>query len=900
MKRTKVSSFWASVLIFTLVISLFTPFREVSASGNTIEDASILENGKEQTGMLKEPEQSQWYQISPGKDEIFNDSHMALSVKSESFLNVSVYASKEKAQKDETFDMYRSYTAQEGKSEINIPHAWKGPYYIKVEYVGEEAEDGDAVAAENGESDKTTEAAYTISYKGTKLQPADLEEESCPVEMSVDQKKSGKDILKQLRAIRDDQLNQTALGKQMSGLYYKAAPFIVAKLALNKETRNAVYQDLVTLQPMFKDVSENGADSSYTITENDQKAITRLYETAIKSVPSFLKKDMKKQAEQLKINQVKGKTAGAFLTENKLAPESNVQTGKVIFKVKDKKSLQSVNNEMKGFTASAQSKKDIENVKNAKKLFDNLYSFELPKDQKQNGSYTASAKRVKSAASSLSKMSNVEFAEPVQEYKSLSKDIQYSYQWPLKNNGEDGGVKGADVKSESANALLAKRKLNDTLIAVVDTGVDSTLSDLEGKVRTDLGRNFVGRNNHAMDDQGHGTHVAGIIAAESGNGYSMAGLHAKANIIPVKVLDSTGAGDTEQIALGIKYAADKGAKVINLSLGGGYSRVLEFALKYAASKNVTIAAASGNDGESELSYPASSKYVMSVGASNRMDMTADFSNYGKGLDITAPGSDIPSLVPNGNVTYMSGTSMATPYAAAAAGLLLSQNPKLKPNEVEDILKRTADDISFDSVDGGEEVLYDENGDPIEIPHIPGVDWHSGHGRLNVMKAVSAVDLQVKINKLEDTQTAVRGIAKAGTAVEVKNGKKKLGSAKAGKDGKFKVNIPTQKKDQVLHINASLGDAKTSVKTVVVKGKPSGAPKVNGVKAKDTAVKGKANSKATIKVKNKSKKVIASAKADNKGAFSVKIKKQKAGTVLYVTAADTDKKESKAVKVVVEK
>ncbi|MCY8095266.1 peptidase S8, partial [Bacillus atrophaeus] len=132
MKRTKVSSFWASVLIFTLVISLFTPFREVSASGNTIEDASILENGKEQTGMLKEPEQSQWYQISPGKDEIFNDSHMALSVKSESFLNVSVYASKEKAQKDETFDMYRSYTAQEGKSEINIPHAWKGPYYIKV------------------------------------------------------------------------------------------------------------------------------------------------------------------------------------------------------------------------------------------------------------------------------------------------------------------------------------------------------------------------------------------------------------------------------------------------------------------------------------------------------------------------------------------------------------------------------------------------------------------------------------------------------------------------------------------------------------------------------------------------------------------------------------------------
>lgn len=244
--------------------------------------------------------------------------------------------------------------------------------------------------------------------------------------------------------------------------------------------------------------------------------------------------------------------------------------------------------------------------------------------------------------------------------------------------------------------------------------------------------------------------------------------------------------------------------------------------------------------------------------------------------------------------------MATPYAAAAAGLLFAQNPKLKRTEVEDMLKKTADDISFESVDGGEEELYDDYGDPIEIPKTPGVDWHSGYGRLNVMKAVSAADLQLKVNKLESTQTAVRGSAKEGTLIEVMNGKKKLGSAKAGKDNAFKVNIATQKQDQVLYVKATKGDAKTSYKVVVVKGKPSGTPKVNAVKTKDTAVKGKANSKAMIRVKNKSKKVIASAKADAKGTFSVKIKKQKAGTVLYVTAADTDKKESKEAKVVVEK
>lgn len=894
MRRKRFTSFWAAILTAALVLSLAAPFSEVSAA-EPIEQAKALENGKEQSGVIDEPEQSVWYKITPSKDEVSKNSHMALTVSSQSFLNVSVYSSKEKALGDDTFDMYRSYTDQ-GKSEINVPHAWQGPYYIKVEYAGEEPEEDGSIQNKSAEK-----AAYTISYKGTTLQPADLEEEeSCPVEMSVSQKKAGTGILKDLRTIRDQELNQTASGKELSKLYYKTAPFIAAKLVFNQKARTEIYQDLVTLKQLFSDTAENGSNSSYTVTDKDQKAIERLYAAALQSVPSYLKKELKLQADKLHIHSLKGKTAGAFLTENKLAPESKAQTQKVIFKLKNNKSLAAVTKEAAGYKASAQSKKDISQIKQAKKLFDNLYSFDMPKDQKQNGTYSISAKRVKDTASSLSKLPAVEFAEPVREYKSLSADIQYPYQWSLKNGGADGGVKGADVKFDQASALLSKRKLNDTLIAVVDTGVDSTLADLKGKVRTDLGHNFVNRTNSALDDQGHGTHVAGIIAAKSDNSYSMAGLNGKAGIIPVKVLDSTGSGDTEQIALGIKYAADKGAKVINLSLGGAYSRVLEFALKYAASKNVVIAAASGNEGQNELSYPASSKYVISVGASNRMDMTADFSNYGKGLDLTAPGSDIPSLVPNGNVTYMSGTSMAAPHVAAAAGLLLSQNPKLKPNEVEAKLKQTADDISFKSEDGQEEELYDDNGDPIPIPVIPGVDWHSGHGRLNIMKAVSAVDLGLEINKLESTQTAVRGKAKEGTALEVMNGKKKIGSAKAGKDGKFKVNIPMQKKDTVLHVKASKDDAKTSVTLVVAKGTPSGTPKVSKVTAKDTAVKGKANSQAKITVKNKAKKVIATQKADQKGAFSVKIKKQKAGTVLYVTAADTDKQESKAVKVTVVK
>ncbi len=123
------------------------------------------------------------------------------------------------------------------------------------------------------------------------------------------------------------------------------------------------------------------------------------------------------------------------------------------------------------------------------------------------------------------------------------------------------------------------------------------------------------------------------------NHYSMAGINPYAKILPIKVLDSSGGGDTEQIAAGIMYAADNGAKVLNLSLGGGYSRTIEYALHYASNKGVTIVAASGNDGMEELNYPGSSK-VCHRSRFNQANLISSptFSNYGKGLDLVAPGS----------------------------------------------------------------------------------------------------------------------------------------------------------------------------------------------------------------------------------------------------------------------
>ncbi|WP_277714277.1 S8 family peptidase [Bacillus atrophaeus] len=892
MKNQKISPLLVLVLTGMLLFGLFMPAKASKAAAeNGIDQAVSLTKGKEAEGTLEKPEQSQWYKISPSKEEISKDSHMKLKVKSNELLAVSVYSSKEKAKQDDTFDQYRVSTAAEQKAEVNVPHAWEGPYYIKVEYLGEEEPpEGEA------QSEAPGKATYTIGYDGITIQPSDQEaasQEECPVELSVDQKKSGKTILSQLRTIRDQWLNKTEEGKKLSGLYYKTAPFLVSHLVANKDDRNAVYQNLVTLKPLFKDVAENGANSSHTVTEKEQKAINSLYKMTLQSVPDFIKADMEKQAEKIGLTSLEGKSSGYLISKQKLAPESAGQTSKVIVKMKHGKSLSSLQKSMKGYGIQSN---EVSSLDKSDELFDDMYSLDINGEKESDGTFKAQAE---STAEKLSNMPGVEFAEPVQTYRSLSNDVQYPHQWPLHNSGKDGGNSGSDVKFEAMQNLLGNKTLQDTLIAVVDTGVDSTLADLKGKVRTDLGKNFVGRNDNALDDQGHGTHVSGIIAAQQDNGYSMAGLNAHAQIIPVKVLDSTGMGDTEQIALGIKYAVDQGAKVINLSLGGGYSRVLEYALNYAASHGVTVAAASGNEAAPEVGYPASSRYAISVGATNKLDVISEFSNYGEGLDLAAPGSDIPSLVPNGNVTYMSGTSMATPYVTATAGLLLSQNPSLTPSEVEKILDETADNITFDSVDGGGEAPTDENGDPITDPKIPGIDWYSGNGRLNAFHAVSAVELDMAVNQVKDNQQKVKGSAKEGTKIEVVSGTKTLGTATAGADGTYQVKIPLQKKNTVLHVKGTKGKAETSIKTVVKEGQPPAKPEVGSVTVNDTAVTGKASANANIKVMDKSKKGLASAKADSKGKFSVKIAKQKAGTVLYVTATDTTKKESEPVKVVVE-
>jgi len=232
------------------------------------------------------------------------------------------------------------------------------------------------------------------------------------------------------------------------------------------------------------------------------------------------------------------------------------------------------------------------------------------------------------------------------------------------------------------------------LVAVLDTGVDASHPDLIGRVDTALGRDFVNDDNDATDDNGHGTHVAGIIAATEGNGGTV-GVAPGCRVLPVKVMAADGTGDSYDIAAGIEYAADAGARVINLSLAGPSDQLMSDAVSYARSKGCVVVAAAGNEGSPDgADYPARYEGVVGVGAVDRTGArwvyTRGGSNYGSGVDIAAPGVDILSTVPGGGYASVSGTSMASPFVAGVAALVWSVNATWSATQVEERVLSTAE------------------------------------------------------------------------------------------------------------------------------------------------------------------------------------------------------------------
>lgn len=231
---------------------------------------------------------------------------------------------------------------------------------------------------------------------------------------------------------------------------------------------------------------------------------------------------------------------------------------------------------------------------------------------------------------------------------------------------------------------------NGIIVAVIDTGVDLDHPDLRNQLI--LGKDFVDNDMIPEDEDGHGTLVAQIIGAEANNGFGKAGVVWNCKILPLRVLDANGDGYVEDIANAIIYAADNGARVINLSLGGPEpSRTIKDAIDYAYNKGVLIVGSSGNSGENIL-YPAAYSEVIAVGAIDESENRANFSGHGQGLSLVAPGVNIIGFENDEQPILGDGTSFATPYVSGGAALLLSLNPYLTNSEVKEMLETSAKDL----------------------------------------------------------------------------------------------------------------------------------------------------------------------------------------------------------------
>jgi subtilisin family serine protease/subtilisin-like proprotein convertase family protein len=278
-------------------------------------------------------------------------------------------------------------------------------------------------------------------------------------------------------------------------------------------------------------------------------------------------------------------------------------------------------------------------------------------------------------------------------------DSSFASQWGLNNTGQSGGTAGADIHAPAAwNITTGSGK---TIVAIIDTGVDYTHPDLaanmwhnpreiagngrdddgDGYVDDVYGWNFIANNGNVMDDNGHGTHVAGIIGAVGNNGSGVSGVNWNVQIMALKFLDSTGSGVLSNAIKALNFAVAHGAKVSNNSYGGGgYYQAFNDAVAAAARAGHIFVAAAGNDGintDVNPAYPADYNLdnVISVAATDRNDRLASFSNYGaRTVDLGAPGVSIYSTYKGGGYALMSGTSMATPFVTGAVALLEDLHP----------------------------------------------------------------------------------------------------------------------------------------------------------------------------------------------------------------------------------
>jgi thermitase len=336
----------------------------------------------------------------------------------------------------------------------------------------------------------------------------------------------------------------------------------------------------------------------------------------------------------------------------------------------------------------------------------------------------------RAAAALMNRSAAVQYAEPnvILEALAIPNDPRFGELYGIHNTGQSAGKADADLDGPEGwdlAALGAFPATGGVKVGIVDTGIDATHPDLAGRladcastgapigvIATD---NTVSESRGCTDDNDHGTHVSGTIAAVANNGIGVAGVAFNSTLSHCKALFGVlGMGTTAAVANCITYLKNKGVKVISMSLGGGSSTTLQSAVQGAwnGGNGAIVIAAAGNDGDGTLNYPAAYPEVVSVAATDRNDQRASFSNANSDVEIAAAGVSVLSTVRGGTYKTLSGTSMATPHVAGAAALIRFKNPAFTAQQTRDKLDAGVDDLGT-----------------------PGRDPQYGFGRVTLSKAL---------------------------------------------------------------------------------------------------------------------------------------------------------------------
>jgi uncharacterized metal-binding protein len=566
---------------------------------------------------------------------------------------------------------------------LRIPIGFVGPYLIRVQpYFS---------------GGTTTISSQFVAQEAVRCNwPA-----GCPLAEIASARESGS-FLTTLRRVRDEILERSDIGRELSSLYWRIAPDLMLPALVDSEFREQVYSQTAELLPLAEDAlllvnagtKANLIDRSLRAEELAQ--LLRLKDLITSRLTPEHRIELDGYWERFGLDGAESESLLKLLRRSGLLTGSALPL-RVVFKLRTEPNFDAIQQKL----GTARVDALIANLSEA--TLSRVFS-DLPTNRAQGLSrvFVLEAKEPLELLFRVRNLPEIEWAE-------LDGKV-----YALANTADPyaAGLWGLDMVGAPA-AWSTTQGSCAVPVAIVDTGLRADLLDFAGRVLTARGYDFADDDPDPVDRHGHGTHVAGTIAAAINNSVSVAGVAPGVCIFGVKALSDSGSGDATGVAASIVHAANQGAKVINLSLGSDdFFQVIEDALVFAASKDAVIIAAAGNDGREGLSYPASSTYVVAVGAIEADRTLASFSNFGAGLDLVAPGVDIISNFSDGESCMGSGTSMAAPHAAGVAALVRTAHPTLNRTAVMNRLISTAQNLGP-----------------------PGWDVHFGNGLVDASRAV---------------------------------------------------------------------------------------------------------------------------------------------------------------------